>query len=86
MKGSRIIVLYSLGSRSGLYQSPRAAVRKRPGVEQYEAVTGYEDFGTRRGNSSKGMVWKCLHGVYPTALAAKDALAEIHPNLRPVKR
>lgn len=77
MKGARIVVLYRIPGHHSRYHFPHAAVRKRPKVEQYEAVSGYEEMGVRANSGSIGFKWTTLHGVYPNAMAAKDALAEL---------
>lgn len=79
MKGARIVTLYRItGSKSNTYRPRRAAVRKRHHAYEFEAVAGYEDFGTRRGNTSSHYVWETLHGVFDTETGAATMLHQIY--------
>ncbi len=73
--GSRVVQMFRIVGTRNLY----GAVRRRSGVpasESFEAVSGYEKFGTRGQQLSQGYRWTNLLGVYPEASPAETALRE----------
>lgn len=87
---SRIVRLFSIIQKHRGFDTsfPMVAVRRRPKNQGFEAVFGYEDFGTKMNNMSQGYKWQQLIKVCDKEEDALAALVEKYgfASLREQKR